>query len=62
MKFINLTCRKGDDFYITSSEVVQERHPGCTYNYVVNYLMGQAQSMLERGWDVELKQTDLETA
>ena len=55
--FINLTCRKDNgDFYITSSDVVQEKHPTATYDELLAYLVGQAHSMLERGWNVELTQ------
>ena len=55
--FINLTARKDIvEFYITSSEVVQERHPEATHDEVLAYLVGQAHSMLERGWNVEIKQ------
>ena len=58
--FINLTARKDNgDFYITSSEVVQDRHPEATYDEVLAYLVGQAHSMLERGYNVELKQVEL---
>lgn len=56
MNFINLTCRKGEDFYITSSEVVLDRHPEATEDEILSYLVGQAHSMLERGYSVEIKQ------
>lgn len=58
--FINLTCRKANgDFYITSSEVEQEKHPQLNESNMRLYMMGLAHEYFARGWNVQLTQDTL---
>ena len=57
--FINLTARKDNgDFYITSSEVVQEAYPDLNDAAVKRYLAERAREYFINGWNVELTQRE----
>lgn len=58
--FINLTARKANgDFYVTSSEVEQEKHPQLKDNEVRLYMMGLAHEYFAKGFDITLTQKAL---
>lgn len=57
--FINLNCKKGEDFYITSSEVVRERYfelegKKLTDAEVLNELFEIAKMWAEQGYDIKI--------
>jgi hypothetical protein len=55
--FINLTARKANgDFYVTSSEVEQEKYPQLTESDLRLYMMGLAHEYFAKGFDVNLTQ------
>ena len=55
--FINFTARKTNgDFYVTSSEVEQEKHPQLTESDLRLYMMGLAHEYFAKGWNVQLTQ------
>ena len=56
MTFINLTCRKGEDFFVTSSEVVQDLYPEADEALVMDYLMARIKEYIKLGYSVEVKQ------
>lgn len=56
MNFINVACRKGEDFFVTSSEVVQEMYPDADDALVMNYLMARVREYVKLGYSVEIKQ------
>lgn len=57
--FINLTARKPNgDFYITSSEVEQEKHPQLDDFNMRLYMLGLANEYFARGFNVELTQSN----
>lgn len=57
--FINLTARKDNgDFYITSSDVVQEAYPDLNDAAVERYLIARAREYFMNGWNVELTQRE----
>jgi len=57
--FINLTARKANgDFYITSSEVVQEAYPELGDAAVKRYLVERAREYFINGYDVTLTQEE----
>ena len=58
--FINLTCRKANgDFYVTSSEVEQEKHPQLNDFNMRLYMLGLASEYFAKGFDVTLTQKAL---
>ena len=58
--FINLTARKANgDFYVTSSEVEQEKHPQLNESNVRLYMMGLAHEYFAKGFDITLTQKAL---
>ena len=56
--FINLTCRKGEDFYITSSEVEMAKYPSLNESNIMLWMTMTAGQMLTQGYDVEIKQME----
>lgn len=55
--FINLTCRKSNgDFYVTSSEVEQDKHAELDESNIRLYMVGLAQEYFAKGWNVSLTQ------
>lgn len=57
--FMNLTARKDNgDFYITSSEVEQEKHPELDAAGLALHMQMTAGMMLTQGWNVELTKDD----
>jgi len=56
--FINLTCRKGEDFYITSSEVEMDKYPNLNESNIMLWMTMTAGQMLTQGYDVEIKQVE----
>lgn len=61
--FINLNCKKGEDFYITSSEVIREQYlelEGKSLDdaEVLNELFGRAKLWASRGYDVKITQEE----
>lgn len=53
--FMNLTARKDNgDFYITSSEVEQDKHPELTEAELALHMQMTAGMMLTQGWTVDL--------
>ena len=59
--FINLTCRKDNgDFYITSSEVEQEKYnPALNSAQMRIHMFGIAETYFANGYDVTLTQEDM---
>lgn len=58
--FINLTARKDNgDFYVTSSEVEQEKHPQLNEFNMRLYMLGLASEYFARGFNVTLTQSNL---
>ena len=58
--FINLTARKANgDFYVTSSEVEQEKHPQLDKFTMRLYMLGLANEYFAKGFNVELTQEKL---
>ena len=58
--FINLTARKANgDFYITSSEVIQEGFPNLTDAEVRELLEERARVLTREGWTVELADEEI---
>jgi len=55
MKSINLTCRKGEDFYITSSEVEMDKNPELNESNIMLWMTMTAGQMLTQGYDIEIK-------
>ena len=56
--FINLTCRKVEDFYITSSEVEMDKYPSLNESNIMLWMTMTAGQMLTQGYDVEIKQVE----
>lgn len=55
--FINLRCSKPNgDFYITSSQVIEEQHPDWSPLTVTLHLWELATEHYTQGWDVEVTQ------
>ena len=55
--FINLTARKANgDFYVTSSEVEQEKYPQLDESNIRLYMLGLAHEYFAKGFDVNLTQ------
>jgi hypothetical protein len=59
MKSINLTCRKGEDFYITSSEVEMDKNPELNESNIMLWMTMTAGQMLTQGYDIEIKQYEV---
>ena len=58
--FMNLTARKPNgDFYITSSEVIQEGFPNLTDAEVRELLEERARVLTREGWTVELADEEI---
>ena len=59
--FINLTARKANgDFYITSSEVEQEKYnPALNSAQMRIHMFAIAETYFANGWNVELTQEEL---
>lgn len=55
MKSINLTCRKCEDFYITSSEVEMDKNPELNESNIMLWMTMTAGQMLTQGYDIEIK-------
>lgn len=59
MKSINLTCRKGEDFYITSSEVEMDKNPELNESNIMLWMTMTAGQMLTQGYDIEIEQYEV---
>lgn len=58
--FMNLTARKDNgDFYITSSEVEQDKHPELNDYQLALHMQMLAGMMLTQGWTVELTESEV---
>lgn len=59
MESINLTCRKGEDFYITSSEVEMDKNPELNESNIMLWMTMTAGQMLTQGYDIEIEQYEV---